>query len=69
MTYRDKILKTNEYDRLIDINEEFKYGDHYCIKEFLTDDYIYDNDDYRCAFAADDKQCKECIQKLLNTNI
>lgn len=69
MTYRDKILKTNECDRLIHLNEEFKHGDYYCVKEFLTDNYIYDENKYRCSFTADDKQCEECIQKLLNTTI
>lgn len=58
MTNREKLLKYNEYDILVSIQNYFLENSNCnCILETLTSEYI------PCR-----STCKECIQKWLNSD-
>lgn len=63
MKNRDRyILKVNEYDTLMKIQENIIDGGCRCIIDALTGDIYLGESDKMCVLGT----CKECIQKWLN---
>lgn len=58
MTNRQKLIETNIYDMLIQINKEVQGYGARCVLELV--DYVYTTHQY-C-----DYSCQECIQRYLN---
>ena len=75
MKMRHKINNKCLYDRLLYLNASLIWDtDCRCVKEFLTDEYQYAEDDskdrcYTKRFADNGERCKECIQQFLNKEI
>lgn len=63
MKNRDRyILKVNEYDMLVKMQENIFYSGCYCIIDALTGGVYPCKNDKMCM----PDTCKECIQKWLN---
>ena len=73
MKRRTFINNRNLYDKLLEFNYRLLFGDDFaCAKEYVTDEYQYDEDKNRCATTAaacGDKKCKKCLQELLNEEV